>query len=122
MFARRLLKIQRYSEIIEIFAFVKQMIPGTTIEYDLMTEAFLKQICILYPEQKLEEGKEIIEYFTQNYLEDHILSSLFSKNFIDVHFNEEVEREDQIMVDPNYCFKKERVYIGLDVLWKVVID
>lgn len=122
MFAKRLLKIERYSEIIEIFAFVKQMIPGTSIEYNLMTEAFLKQICILYPEEKLEEGKELIEYFTQNYLEDHIMSALFSKNFIDVHFNEEVEREDQIMVDPMYCFKKERVYIGLDILWKVVMD
>jgi hypothetical protein len=32
MFAQRLLKKKRYSEIIEIFAFVKK-INGTTIEY-----------------------------------------------------------------------------------------
>lgn len=51
------------------------------------------------------------------------MSALFSKNFVDVHFNEEVEREDKIMVDPSgYTFKKERVYIGLDVLWKIVTD
>jgi hypothetical protein len=51
------------------------------------------------------------------------LSALFSKNFVDVHFNEEVEREDKIMVDASgYTFKKVTVYIGLDVLWKIVTD
>ncbi len=35
-FAQRLLKAQRYSEIIEIFAFVKK-ISETTIEYELLT-------------------------------------------------------------------------------------
>lgn len=28
-------------------------IPGTSIDYELMTEAFLKEICILYPSEKL---------------------------------------------------------------------
>lgn len=56
-------------------------------------------------------------------MEDDIISNIFSKNFANVHFNEEVEREDQIMVDPNgYTFKKEKVFIGLDVLWKIVND
>lgn len=36
MFAQRLLKQDRFSEIIEIFAFVKQM-NGPVIEYELMT-------------------------------------------------------------------------------------
>ena len=51
------------------------------------------------------------------------MSDIFSRNFADVHFTEEIEREDQIMVDPNgYTFKKERVFIGLDILWKIVTD
>ena len=44
MFAQRLLDIKRYDEIIEIFSFVKTM-NGTVIEYDLLTEAFLKSVC-----------------------------------------------------------------------------
>lgn len=36
MFAQRLLKLNRYEEIIQIFAFVKQM-NGTLIEYELLT-------------------------------------------------------------------------------------
>ena len=59
MFAQRLLKIERYSEIIEIFAFIKQT-PGTSIDYELMTEAFLKSIATLYPDERLQEGKEVI--------------------------------------------------------------
>lgn len=60
MFAQRLLKKERYSEIIEIFAFVKK-INGTTIEYELMTEAFLKEVCILYPtSETMNTGKELI--------------------------------------------------------------
>ena len=35
-------------------------IPGTAIDYELITEAFLKEICVLYPEEKVEEGKELI--------------------------------------------------------------
>lgn len=59
MFAQRLLKIERYSEIIDIFAFIKQT-PGTSIDYELMTEAFLKSIATLYPDERLQEGKEVI--------------------------------------------------------------
>jgi hypothetical protein len=59
MFAQRLLKIGRYAEIIDVFAFVKQM-NATIIEYELMTEAFLKQICSLYPDDRVEEGRELI--------------------------------------------------------------
>ena len=56
-FAQRLLKyVERYEEIIEIFAFVKR-IPDTRIDYELMTEVFLKEMVRLYPEESLEQGK-----------------------------------------------------------------
>jgi hypothetical protein len=77
MFAQRLLQHKRYEEIIEIFAFVKQM-NKTNIEYELLTEAFLKRLCELYPDPaQLEAGKELIEYFTQSYFDDHLLQQLF---------------------------------------------
>jgi len=46
-----------------------------------MTEVFLKEMVRLYPEEKLEEGKEVIEYFTQNYTDDSVMCQLFTKNF-----------------------------------------
>lgn len=55
---------------------------GTNIEYELLTEAFLKQVCIMYPDSsQLETGKELIEYFTQNLFDDHLLQQLFQTNF-----------------------------------------
>lgn len=89
IFAQKLLRIERCSEIIEIFAFVKTMIPGTTIDYELMTEAFLKEACRTFPggRGQGDEGKELLEYFSQCYLEDQTMSSLFSSSFSDVHFS-----------------------------------
>ena len=55
-----------------------------------MTEVFLKEMVRLYPEESLEQGKEVIEYFTQNYIDDNIMCELFSKNFKEVHFSEEI--------------------------------
>ena len=45
-------------------------IPETRIDYELMTEVFLKEMVRLYPEEQMEQGKEVIEYFTQNYSDD----------------------------------------------------
>ena len=84
-FAQRLLKIERYREIIEIFAFVKK-VP----DYELVTEVFLKEMVRMYPDEKLEEGKEVIEYFAQNYLDDGVMCDLFTRNFENVHFNEDI--------------------------------
>lgn len=55
-FAQRLSKIERYKEIIEIFAFVKR-IPDIRIDYELMTEVFLKEMVRLYPEEQIEQGR-----------------------------------------------------------------
>lgn len=55
-------------------------------------------------------------------MDDQIMSSIFNKKFENVHFDDEVERDEQILVDSNYCFKKEKVYINLSLLWKVVMD
>lgn len=55
-----------------------------------MTEVFLKEMVRLYPEEQLEQGKEVIEYFTQNYIDDNVMAELFMKNFEDVHFNEDI--------------------------------
>lgn len=49
IFAQKLLKKNRYAEIIEIFSFVKKL-KDQKIDYELMSEAFLMQICALYPE------------------------------------------------------------------------
>ena len=44
---------------------------------------------------------------------------MFTNNFEEIHFNENIEREDKILIDETYCFKKERGEIGLDLLWQV---
>ena len=122
MFAQRLLYEKRYPEIIEIFAFVKQM-NGTTIEYELMTEAFLKSVCEHYAEpEQLEQGKELIEYFTQNLFDDHLMHQLFQTNFASGKFGHEVEREETILVDSNYTFQKHKVEFTIDMLWKIVSE
>lgn len=55
---------------------------GTNIEYELMTEAFLRSVCGLYGEpEQLENGRELIEYFTQNLFDDKLLHELFATNF-----------------------------------------
>ena len=64
----------------------------------------------------------MIEYFTQNYMDDNVMCDLFSKNFEDVHFSEENEREDQILIDESYCFKKNKGEISLELLWKVATE
>ena len=102
--------------------FVKQM-NGTTIEYELMTEAFLKSVCEHYAEpEQLEQGKELIEYFTQNLFDDHLMHQLFQTNFASGKFGHEVEREETILVDSNYTFQKHKVEFTIDMLWKIVSE
>lgn len=122
MFAQRLLKQGRYDEIIEIFAFVKQM-NDTTIEYELLSEAFVKSVAKKFPEdQDVEGGKELIEYFTQNSFDDPALHQLFVTNFASGRFAHEIERDKFILVDAQYCFRKQKVEIEVELLWKVVTE
>ena len=99
---------------------------GTMIEYELMTEAFLKQLCALYPDERIEEGKELIEYFIQNYSEDGVLHTIFSKGLADEHFGDDLERDKEIMVDSAFCFKKDKIpekaFMSLELLWKIVSE
>jgi hypothetical protein len=119
MFAQRLLQHQRYAEIIEIFAFVKQM-NRTNIEYELLTEAFLKQVCILYPEPAhLSVGRELIEYFSQSYFDDHLLQQLFQTNFDSGRFSHESDREEHILVDKGFSFREHKVEVPLETLWGI---
>ena len=55
-------------------------------------------------------------------MDDNVMCDLFSKNFEDVHFSEENEREDQILIDESYCFKKNKGEISLELLWKVATE
>jgi hypothetical protein len=87
-----------------------------------VTEVFLKEMVRLYPEDKLEQGKTIIEYFTQNYTDDEAMGELFAKNFERVDFTEDIGREEEILIDDNYCFKKEIGKISLELLWKVALE
>jgi hypothetical protein len=55
-----------------------------------------------------------------------VLHNIFEKGLMEVHFNEEMEREKELMVDSSFCFRKdkvpEKVFVSLDLLWKIVTD
>ena len=50
------------------------------------------------------------------------MCDLFSKNFEDVHFSEDIEREESILVEESYCFKKHKGEISLELLWRVATE
>jgi hypothetical protein len=96
---------------------------GTVIEFELLTEAFLKSVSKDFGEEdKLEQGKELIEYFTQNVEDDQTLHRLFETKLSSGRFGEGIDRENAILMNENYCFKKNRKEIGLDLLWSIVIN
>ena len=78
----------------------------TNIEYELLTEAFLKQVCSMHPEpEQVARGRELIEYLTQSYFDDQLLQQLFQSNFESGRFLHESDREETILVDKkNYSF------------------
>lgn len=66
---------------------------GTVIEYDLLTEAFLKSVCKDFAnEDQLEQGKQLIEYFTQNVFDDQLLQKLFETKFASGRFGDGIDR------------------------------
>jgi len=50
------------------------------------------------------------------------MQELFESNFDKGKFGSEIERDTEILVDAAYCFRRHKVQISIELLWKVVVD